>query len=299
MGSISPQPGVLLVHPLLRSPNDSNAETFHRWTKLHNKDLLNIPKDASSGANIDACVRGVALNGATDYSHEEKPDKWPAYMYTCFVGDIGVLKNQPYYNVSRKLNLEQTRSLAEDEKPVGYGDKNAMVFDIVNAKFAVYKEIERPYMYFSDLRSELACAKFSGASSETITRINLCTPYGWDLQSAKLLAHYLETSLQRSKLETMTGMSLTLYRWAGRESQPDKHPLIDVQGISEWMILVIIRCSPPYRFEKLIPITMDIIGTSLQAFALDTIGSEVKGMFNYGVWGAEGYNRVPIDKEEL
>jgi hypothetical protein len=44
MASASPRkPGLLLVHPRLHTPNAENAATFLRWTKLHFRDMLNLP----------------------------------------------------------------------------------------------------------------------------------------------------------------------------------------------------------------------------------------------------------------
>lgn len=293
MAPISTRPGVLLVHPRLRSPNESNVETFHRWTKLHFNDLLNIPADASSGADIDACVRGVAPEGAIDYSHEEKAGMKPAYMYTCFLGDIGVVKSQPYYNVSRKLNLEQTRSLGKNEKPVEYHDKKAMVFDIVDTKFAVYEEIKRATASWR-LRDAVSSASSSGISRDMIIRVNLRTPNMWDLQLAKKAADHLEINLESTGFGVMTRTGMVLYRWAGKEAQPDEHPLIDEEGRAEWMILMFAECSPLSSYEDSIPAAKDAIGKCLQDFAKGIGNHETDKLFECGVWMAEPHNRGSV-----
>ena len=63
-------------------------------------------------------------------------------MYTLMVDDLGALNSQAYYEVDRRLNLEQGRTLGKEEEAVNYESDEAMVFDIVDAKFAVLGEVE-------------------------------------------------------------------------------------------------------------------------------------------------------------
>lgn len=43
------RPGIMLVGPRLKEPSDESAATFLRWTKLHFRDMLNMPDDPSLG----------------------------------------------------------------------------------------------------------------------------------------------------------------------------------------------------------------------------------------------------------
>ena len=236
MGSITPVPGLLLTHPRLRSPNQENAETFERWTRLHFKDLFDMPADASSGAKVDICIRGTAPEDESGYSHEEKPSRQPAYLYACLVGDINILKSQPYYSISRKLNLEQTRPLGELEKPVGYkgNDKEAMVFDIVDAKFAVYEAVN------DAIRSprssdEIVCFPYP----TLMIRINVLRPDMTPGKDPATIAEKLDAHLKI--VCQWPKINAAVYRWAGKGAQPNEHPPIAREGNAEWMILALVH----------------------------------------------------------
>ncbi|KAH7399468.1 hypothetical protein BKA66DRAFT_165275 [Pyrenochaeta sp. MPI-SDFR-AT-0127] len=134
------KPGLLLVGPRLHDPTPENAATFLRWTNLHLRDLLNIPEDPQLG-RLTRSFRFTAPENDSKYSHDESKGYTP-YFYTSIVDDIGVLQGQAYYDVSRSLDLEKTRELAEGEEAVGYGKEGAMVWNVVSAKFAVFTEVE-------------------------------------------------------------------------------------------------------------------------------------------------------------
>jgi hypothetical protein len=246
MGSVeSPKGGLLLVHPRLLTPSPSNASTFLRWTKLHFRDLLNIPADTSSGAKVTSCMRLTAPDTAINYSHEEKQGVRPAYTYTCFVNDISVLKSKPYYDVSRKLNLELTRPLGKGEEAVGFPDKDAMVFDIVDAKFAVYEcETHDPGVEdrsFQDIPATMfsSAGESPKAAPVLVAQVHFMVinvepehEVGRAISARVSLFRHLEGSFPKYKVYA------SLYRWAGKEAQPRDHPLIDVEKSARWMIMV-------------------------------------------------------------
>ncbi|KAI4921273.1 hypothetical protein J4E85_008618 [Alternaria conjuncta] len=141
-----PKPGLLLVHPRLHDPTPANATTFLRWTKLHFRDMLNIPDTGSGRVTQD--LRFVAPEDDDGYTHDKKEEgedgksAMPKYLYTCLMDDIAFLKTEAYMGVSRRLNLEKSRTLEEGEVGVGFLEEKEegeekMVFDIVDAQFAV------------------------------------------------------------------------------------------------------------------------------------------------------------------
>jgi hypothetical protein len=147
--SPTPKPGLLLVHPRLHDPTPTNATTFLRWTRLHFRDLLDMP-DTGSG-HVTRDLRFVAPDSDDAYTHKKEEDgageevMRPKYMYTCLVDNLAVLKGEAYNGVSRRLNLEKTRGLKNGEVGVEAQEEEGeekMVFDIVDAKFAVYEEVE-------------------------------------------------------------------------------------------------------------------------------------------------------------
>lgn len=50
------RPGVMICTPSLHDTTPENAETFLRWTKLHNRELLDLPA-TDDGGNITRCLR--------------------------------------------------------------------------------------------------------------------------------------------------------------------------------------------------------------------------------------------------
>jgi hypothetical protein len=142
MGSIStPQrtPGILVVHPRLHDPSPSNAATFLRWTKLHYRDLLSLPAAAEDGGHVLRAMRFTSLDGNDKYGHAAPTES--KYFYLVLATSISAFLTPEYYAMSRRLDLENTRKLADGEEPVGC--KEGMVFDICNAKFSVYQDLDQ------------------------------------------------------------------------------------------------------------------------------------------------------------
>lgn len=84
MSSITPhRPGILIVHPRLHDPTPENAAQFLRWTKLHNRDLLDIPETQDYG-KIVRTARFRAADDDAKYGHGHDGGK-PSYVKA--VGD--------------------------------------------------------------------------------------------------------------------------------------------------------------------------------------------------------------------
>ncbi|KAF1840561.1 uncharacterized protein K460DRAFT_323357, partial [Cucurbitaria berberidis CBS 394.84] len=133
----------MLVDPRLRDPTPKSAATFFRWTKLHFRDMLNIAADPKLGKMTKTLRFAAPYNDDGDEkSSEAQGEGYTKYLYTCIVDDVGILQSQPYYDISRLLNLEQTRDLGKEEETVSYEKEDAMVFDVVDARFAIYEEVE-------------------------------------------------------------------------------------------------------------------------------------------------------------
>lgn len=124
------RPGIMLVRPSLHSKTVGNAITFRRWTALHFRDLLNCPPSKPGAEGITRALRYTNDSGDL--------------LYTIHADDIGVWNTQPYYEISRRLDLENTRALGPHEVKVlekGCGfEKEAMVWDIVDARFGIFEE---------------------------------------------------------------------------------------------------------------------------------------------------------------
>jgi hypothetical protein len=237
------KPGLLLVHPRLHDPTPSNAATFLRWTKLHFRDMLNLP-DAGLG-RVTRDLRFTAPDNDTSYSHDGEGK--PRYLYTCLMEDIGMLKSTGYDGVSRMLNLESTRKLGDGEEAVGYEDKNGkgeedgekMVFDIIDAKFAVFEEVGNSGSGegFQDLPARLTSTKGvkPTAPKSCLVVLNIEAP---DADITQKLQEDLRKLFERAPPCLKSYSSV--YKWSGVDAQPQGHPLIDVEESGEWMVMFLV-----------------------------------------------------------
>ena len=96
---ISNQPGIMIVRPILHEKTMKNAETFKRWTVMHFRDLLNLPPRPDD-KGISRALRYTNTKGDM--------------FYTIHADDIRIWRSQPYYEASRRLDLENTRPMEED-----------------------------------------------------------------------------------------------------------------------------------------------------------------------------------------
>lgn len=136
-----PKSGIMLVHPRLKDPSAEMASTFKKWARLHFRDLINVPHEAGP---IHRITRFVApTEPSSKYSHGDN-DKLGPYLITIHMDDISMVHGKGYLeDVTRRLDVENTRALGKDEEKVfepGVGE-GRIVFEIVDAGFAIYEEV--------------------------------------------------------------------------------------------------------------------------------------------------------------
>ncbi|KAF2118176.1 hypothetical protein BDV96DRAFT_597049 [Lophiotrema nucula] len=231
-------PGVFLVHCRLYEPSQENVDYFKKWTKLHYRDLTVVPTDPVYGG-MTHCLRNIAPEIDSKYSHDAtKPGTVPPYFYFCVLDDIKWLETQAYFDASRKLDIENTRSLVEGEEPVG---KGGMVFDICDARFAVYEEVETgskvpayqtlPFKYTTP-----SSTSWTQPPESHIIGIHIKTPTGTpsdtfiSLQSAVTDAYPAS-----SAYKTYT----SLYKF-NKKAQPAHHPEIITDDNENWLLVVLL-----------------------------------------------------------
>ncbi|KAF1912514.1 hypothetical protein BDU57DRAFT_597993 [Ampelomyces quisqualis] len=217
------RPSLMICHPTLHNPTPDNAATFLRWTKLHNRDLLDLPA-TSHGDKITRALRFAKAN-ATGASGE--------YFYT-ILSTRGAVWHSPQYRArSTRLDLENTRVLGEGEEGVGcaLGD---MVWDICEAKFCIYEEVRSGgvggagHGYADHPR---------GGGEKWVVGVSLDGDEGEVERVWKELVVYVQRGVgEEGKVYS------SLYKHGGKEAQPDKHPEIagDRIGGGKWLVLVLI-----------------------------------------------------------
>jgi len=217
--------------------------------------MLNIP-DTGSG-HVTQDLRFVAPEGDDGYTHthdkkeqgEDGKRAMPKYLYTCLMDDIAFLKTEAYMGVSRRLNLEKSRKLEEGEMGVGFLEEEEgeekMVFDIVDAQFAVYEEVgglgregEKP---FQRLPKHLT-SRMGAAPKSVLVTVYIDVPLGVGMDRDTVPQALHDSLLSRFKAVVPPALKpyLSLYRWAGVEAQPEAHPLIGKDGRGEWMVLLLL-----------------------------------------------------------
>ncbi|KAI1530903.1 hypothetical protein PtrCC142_008608 [Pyrenophora tritici-repentis] len=191
---------------------------------------------------VTGAMRFRAPDTDTGYSHAleddtgESGEKLPLYLYMCVLSDLGVVREAPYYGVSRRLDLDEENGEGDGVKKEEREEDKKMVFDIVDAKFAVYEKLVGRGMIpvvEKKTKSVLICVSITPSSpSSTHTDTD---------------AAFVSQSLHDSLLDTVKKAvppALTthscMYRWAGEAAQPDMHPLIDIGVSGEWMVTVLV-----------------------------------------------------------
>lgn len=96
---------------------------------MHFRDLLNL-KPSSHGAE--------GISNALRYTNTEGE-----LFYTIHADNISIWQTEPYYAVSRRLDLENTRSVEDGERAVLGGaskfGEEPMVWNLVNAEFGIFE----------------------------------------------------------------------------------------------------------------------------------------------------------------
>ncbi|KZM18538.1 uncharacterized protein EKO05_0002342 [Ascochyta rabiei] len=106
------RPGIAIVMPKLQKDTQENRALFRRWTKLHTRDILSLPKDKDLG--------GVSM--VLRYTRTDE-DGGEEYFLTNHLDDVRLLGSTPFQKLPHRLDLENTRALEEGEEAVlGPGD---------------------------------------------------------------------------------------------------------------------------------------------------------------------------------
>jgi len=129
------RPGIAIVCPRLNEDTPETRSLFRRWTKLHMRDTLSLPKDEYLGG----ASKMLRYTRSTNGGGEE-------YFYTIVLDDVRLPGTEKFQNVSQRLDLENTRELSEGEEPVlREGEERIgtepMVFSIVKPVVGVFEEI--------------------------------------------------------------------------------------------------------------------------------------------------------------
>ncbi|CAO2656913.1 Nn.00g057160.m01.CDS01 [Neocucurbitaria sp. VM-36] len=270
------KPGFMLVDPRLRDPTPKNAATFLRWTKLHFRDMLSMPSDPQLG-DMTKTLRFAAL------------DDTSKYLYTCVVDDIGILKSQPYYDVDRRLNLERTRELGAEEEAVGYEKDDAMIFDIVDAKFAIFEEVDsdklqgtKPigsYQHFPLSYTSTPGSKPLAPPSILVSLNIRSSSPNHSANTPQLLQKLL---VERLATATPAGLELftSIYRWAGTEAQPENHPMIECEESGVWLVTLLIIADERASLKG--EHVSEVVGKWV-----DEVNEKKELKVEFGVWGGE------------
>jgi len=216
--------------------------------------MLNI-LDTGCG-RVTQDLRFVAPEGDDGYGHDKKEageggkGAMPKYFYTCLMDDIAFLKTEAYMGVSRRLNLEKSRNLEEGEVGVGFLEEEEegeekMVFDIVDARFAVYEEVgglgREGEMPFQRLPKHLA-SRMGAAPKSVLVAVYIDVPLGVGAERDTVPRGLHDSLFARFKAVVPPALKpySSLYKWAGVEAQPDSHPLIGKDRRGEWMVLLLL-----------------------------------------------------------
>ncbi|EMD66908.1 hypothetical protein GGP41_005454 [Bipolaris sorokiniana] len=296
MGSIDQKPGMLLVHPRLLHESGDFSPYFWRWTKLHFRDMLNMSSDKDSDGKVTSCLRFARSDEGNGYGHNPEVDTKPMFVYACLVDNLDILKSKAYDDVSRVLNLETTRELGEDEYPVGYSGrleqegKEATVFDIVSAKFAVYEDIPTGGgATFQNLPPDLLSP--SGTMPDTLSTYLIAVNVGLPVTAGDDMRKISDMLLGRLRklLPNFIKTYSSLYRWKGREAQPKDHPFTDAEKNAGWMFMICVSgpIGPFSDITEWIPKDVFDRAVGSLGYGVDVQVGEMVGKDvprSYGIW---------------
>lgn len=243
MGDITPtlantQPGIMLVRPTLLSPSPSNASAFKRWTIMHFNDLIHC--------HFPPGPKGISR--ALRYTNADGQ-----LLYTIHADDISIWKTQPYYAVSRRLDLENTRDVMQGESAVlqgehGFGTE-PMVWQVVDAAFAIFEETARSpgEGVYHDLPDTLVSGRGEELECElvmlTFTPSRSANNASQEEESKKPPKEF--TNLRDRALGSLSERAKvysSMYRHRP-DAQPDMHPPIaeGAHGNGTWMACILVE----------------------------------------------------------
>ena len=244
---------------------------------------------------VTCTLRFSAPETDAGYSHalagSKLKTKLPIYLYMCVLSDVGIVKHAPYYGISRKLKLDEEKAEGDEHKKADEADDDeTMIFDIVDAKFAVYNSlVERAGGSTSfpsitttmmttgpEPKYVLVCVSINPASSSSPTDTSSSIP--------KLLHDSLIERVEATVPPTLTTQSC-LYHWAGEVAQPDMHPFIDIGVSGEWMVMVLLGDEEGSTLSR--EHVCGLVEGWVGDYARGIVGAERGGKVGFGVWEGE------------
>ncbi|KAF2193801.1 hypothetical protein K469DRAFT_691314 [Zopfia rhizophila CBS 207.26] len=223
MASQTKKSGIMLVRTRITTPRTFTRDQYYTWTRLHFKDLLDMSSSSS-------CILTTRFT-ATEPVPLGDQWNWP-YFNTIHLPDLGILQGKEYLEVSRALDIENTRALVDGESPVG---KPGLIFDVVDAAFAVYEK--EPMEKDPDIKSYQSLPVPSNsnkavypnhATSAFVNSVLLCIPN--PASPAALLKQLSGPTCQ---------IYADLYRKSLAEAHPPNHPVIQDQPEHLLFVLVV------------------------------------------------------------
>jgi len=253
---------------------------------------------------VTCTLRFSAPETDAGYSHaldgEKMKTKLPVYLYMCVLSDVGIVKEAPYYGISRKLKLDEEKEGGDEQKKEGEEEDETMIFDIVDAKFAVYNSLFEGAGGTSSFPSitamtttttttttatitagpkpkyVLVCVSINPASTSSTTTDTSSIP--------KLLHDSLIEKVKAAVPPALTTQSC-LYHWAGEDAQPDMHPFIDIGVSGEWMVMVLLGDEEGKTLSR--EHVCSLVEGWVGDCARGIVGAERGGKVGFGVWEGE------------
>lgn len=178
-------------------------------------------------------------------------------LYTIHADDLAIWQTQPYYAVSRRLDLESTRAVAEGERAVlqgehGFGDE-PMVWDVVDAKFGILEESaesgeKRAYHNIPDVLLERRGGEPGAPTCELVTLTY--TPSSSSVGDAGGAEEQKvppeELIALRDEALGFLGGKAKVYSSVYRhrpDAQPDMHPPVaeGADGNGAWVVCILVE----------------------------------------------------------
>jgi len=174
-------------------------------------------------------------------------------LYTIHADDLSIWQTQPYYAVSRRLDLENMRDVTQGESAVLHGEHGfgtePMVWQVVGAAFAIFEETAR--LPEEDAYHDLPDTLVSGRGEElgcelvTLTFIPSHSAGNTSQEEESTKPPKELTSLRDRALESLSGRTKvysSMYRHRP-DAQPDMHPPIaeGAHGNGTWVACILVE----------------------------------------------------------
>lgn len=227
---------------------------------MHFRDLLDCsprPSTSEDSHNSENSIPDQPLTTAQGITRTLRYTNTAGdLLYTIHADDVAVWNTKAYYDVSRRLDLENTRAVEANESVVLENEHDLgtepMVWQLVNAEFAILEEARQDVGSkedrYQELPSELLSTKGETPTSPPCSLVTLTYTSAQD--EGEQLPESL-TSLQDRVLAHMG--SLVQYRTSGKvystlyrhlpERQPNMHPVIaeGKDGNGSWVACVLMQ----------------------------------------------------------